>query len=160
MTIEKTSQPYEFLIRWDEEGNVKGQHIQYREIVKDTDTGEIYSDKPTQALPVTESGEFPLGEVLSEVHIAQTKAVETKTQEVATEKKRADDTQKSLDTAVQEKDNERAQKEAKEAECVAHEQQIVTLEARVKELEAEVASLTPQEPPVIDEEAPTTEGAE
>lgn len=127
MSIVKTTQPYEFLIRWDQDGAVSGQHVQYREVVKDTETGEIYSDKPGDALPITEMGDYPLSDVLAEVQILQAAEIETKRQTI-------DVTQQTLATA-------QSDLTASNAECATHIENIATLQTTTSDLAAEINTL-------------------
>ena len=68
MAIEKKTQPYEFLARWDNAGNLSGSHIRYREIIQDVETLEIYAEKVGNPLPVTQDGAYPLSDILDEIH--------------------------------------------------------------------------------------------
>ena len=57
--------PYEFLVRWDETGTLRGAHIVTRSVVT-ADDGTILSDRQNSAQPVSLAGElgFPLGDLL------------------------------------------------------------------------------------------------
>lgn len=54
--IEKKEIPYEFLVRINV-GEISGAHVRRLEVVKDSETGEVYSAKemPAQAIELTES---------------------------------------------------------------------------------------------------------
>lgn len=52
MAIEKRTTPYEYLVRFNADGSIAGQHIKYLERVTDTVTGEVYSEKEGHALSV------------------------------------------------------------------------------------------------------------
>lgn len=127
MSIIKTTQPYEFLIRWNQDGTVSGQHIQYREIVKDTETGEVYSDRPGNALPVTEGGDYPLNDVLSEIQVLQATEIEAKQQTITS-------AQEALGVMTNDRDNKQAERDVKSVECVEHLNEIASLQAQVEAL--------------------------
>ena len=62
--IEKKTVPYEFLVRFNHDGTIKGQHIKYLEVLVDAD--QVLSEKEGDALPVGDGGmllEAALGEV-------------------------------------------------------------------------------------------------
>lgn len=60
----KTSHPYEFLIRWDQQGNLAGAHVVWREVY--TEDGEIITERMSDAQPVAigQAEGFPLASVL------------------------------------------------------------------------------------------------
>lgn len=76
MTIEKTSRPYEFLVRWGGDGTIQGAHIQFIDEVKDGD--EILAAKVGHAQVVSLAGEtgFPLADVLTELHCSALAAMD------------------------------------------------------------------------------------
>lgn len=49
--IEVIQQPYEFLVRIND-GEVSGAHVRRLEVVKNTETGEVYSEKELPAEPI------------------------------------------------------------------------------------------------------------
>lgn len=53
MSIEKITVPYEFLFRMSESGEIAGMHRRDLEIVRDTETGKIYSATELPPEPVT-----------------------------------------------------------------------------------------------------------
>lgn len=54
MTLEKITQPYEILIRFDADGKVSGAHFKQIETIKDGD--EIINKKETMAEPIEIGG--------------------------------------------------------------------------------------------------------
>lgn len=65
--MQTTKQPYELLIRWDQEGALSGAHVQHRYIIRDGD--KVISESLSDAEPLALDG-FPLGDVLGEAQIA------------------------------------------------------------------------------------------
>lgn len=51
MSINKIVQPYEFLVRIND-GEISGAHVRRLEVVKDTETGEVFSAKELPAEPI------------------------------------------------------------------------------------------------------------
>lgn len=49
--IEVIQQPYEFLVRINN-GEISGAHVRRLEVVKNTETGEVYSEKELPAEPI------------------------------------------------------------------------------------------------------------
>jgi hypothetical protein len=103
VSIEKKKVPYEFLVRWDTDGNVTGQHVQYREVIYDTVTSEIYSDKPGNALPVTDAGAYPLQDVLTEIQASQAINIQTLQDNLAIEVSAKDTLESEKATLMSEK---------------------------------------------------------
>ena len=66
MAITKTTQPYEFLVRW-RDGAISGAHIRFLETV--LEDGVVLAQKEGNAMPVSLAGEagYPLADVLSAV---------------------------------------------------------------------------------------------
>ena len=66
MAITKTTQPYEFLVRW-RDGAISGAHIRFLETV--LEDGVVLAQKEGNAMPVSLSGEvgYPLADVLTAV---------------------------------------------------------------------------------------------
>jgi 16S rRNA G527 N7-methylase RsmG len=64
MNAEK--QPYELLVRWDENGALKGAHVQWRYIVRD-ESGAIVSESvtPSEAVDIGAGKGFPLADILN-----------------------------------------------------------------------------------------------
>ena len=52
MAIKKERYPYEYLVRFNPDGSVRGQHIRYLDKVYDDETGEVYAEKESDALSV------------------------------------------------------------------------------------------------------------
>lgn len=90
MTIEKHSHPYEYLVRFNPDGTVRGQHIKYLEVVADTETNEVFAEKEGDALSVgDEQSAVMLEAALGKVNAALAKAEETeRTAKLAAETKR------------------------------------------------------------------------
>lgn len=63
--METTKQPYEFLVRWDQDGNLQGAHIQYRYVVRGDD-GAVITETLGPAEPVA-AGAFNKGFPLKDV---------------------------------------------------------------------------------------------
>ena len=66
MAITKTTQPYEFLVRW-RDGAISGAHIRFLETI--LEDGVVLAQKEGNAMPVSLAGEagYPLADVLSAV---------------------------------------------------------------------------------------------
>ena len=66
MAITKTTQPYEFLVRW-RDGAISGTHIRFLETI--LEDGVVLAQKEGNAMPVSLAGEagYPLADVLSAV---------------------------------------------------------------------------------------------
>jgi hypothetical protein len=62
--MQTTKHPYELLIRWDQQGQLAGAHVQYRYVIKDSD--QIIGESVGQAEPLT-IGDFPLTDLLNQV---------------------------------------------------------------------------------------------
>ena len=70
--MSKTTNPYEFLVRWDSEtGLIKGCHVKMITTHIDDETGGIIAVKESDAMPVAWAQEngFPLDQVLQVIHI-------------------------------------------------------------------------------------------
>jgi hypothetical protein len=67
MTIQKTTTPYEFLIRWGKDGSISGAHVKWLDTVRDDDT--IISEKEGVAIPVSLAGEagYPIGDIFAAI---------------------------------------------------------------------------------------------
>ena len=66
MAITKTTQPYEFLVRW-RDGAISGAHIRFLETI--LEDGVVLAQKEGNAMPVSLSGEvgYPIADVLTAV---------------------------------------------------------------------------------------------
>jgi len=70
--MSKTTNPYEFLVRWDSDtGLIKGCHVKMITTHIDDETGEIIAVKESDAMPVAwaQDNGFPLDQVLQVIHI-------------------------------------------------------------------------------------------
>lgn len=77
MAIVKESRPYEYLVRFDNQGNVRGQHIKYIERVYDDQTGEVYAEREAEVLPVgAEAAQIPLQTALGDTFAQAAKATQ------------------------------------------------------------------------------------
>lgn len=66
--------PYEFLVRWDENGTIKGSHVGWLDtVLKD---GVVLTQTPTNVEAVG-VGEFPLADVLSQLQIDALKEIDS-----------------------------------------------------------------------------------
>ncbi|PWC40465.1 hypothetical protein [Azospirillum sp. TSO35-2] len=63
--------PYEFLVRWDQQGNLAGAHAQFRYVTTD-EAGTVIGEFVGPAEPVVVAGAngFPLAAVLTQEQIA------------------------------------------------------------------------------------------
>lgn len=75
MSIEKREVPYEYLVRFNADGTVRGQHLRNLIQVYDTETNEIYSEKEGPALPV-HAAAIPVDVAVGEIAAALAKAEE------------------------------------------------------------------------------------
>jgi len=76
MAYSETKTPYEFLIRWDNNGVIQGAHIAFLEtVLKD---GEVVTQTQSTVESVEIAGQlgFPLADVLSQIHIDALKQVD------------------------------------------------------------------------------------
>ncbi|KAA0593711.1 hypothetical protein J2848_006741 [Azospirillum lipoferum] len=66
-----TKLPYEFLVRWDQQGNLAGAHVQFRFVTTD-ESGTVIGEFVGPAEPVAAAGAngFPLAAVLTQEQIA------------------------------------------------------------------------------------------
>jgi hypothetical protein len=74
--ISKVKRPYEFLVRWGDNGEIAGAHVQFIEQV--IEDGQVIASKIGDALPVSLAGEhgFPLAELLDQKHIIALETIE------------------------------------------------------------------------------------
>lgn len=73
--IEKKT-PYEFLVRWDEVGNIKGSHVAWLNTVyKDT---EILSQTPLiESVEIANNTGYPLNDIIELIHIDALKEIDS-----------------------------------------------------------------------------------
>ena len=77
MAIVRVQVPYEYLTRFNADGTVRGQHIKYLDKVYDDATGEVFSERELDALPVgDENSAVLLDAALGQVNAALAKAEE------------------------------------------------------------------------------------
>jgi hypothetical protein len=75
MAIIKQQFPYEYLVRFNTDGSVRGQHIKYLDRVYDDQTNEVYAEKEGSALSVgDEQSAVMLDAALGQVTAALAKA--------------------------------------------------------------------------------------
>ena len=70
--MSKTTNPYEFLVRWDATTKqIKGCHVKMITTHIDDETGEIIAVKESDAMPVAwaQDNGFPLDQVLKTIHV-------------------------------------------------------------------------------------------
>lgn len=110
----ETKQPYEFLVRWDANGNLSGAHIGFRNVV--TRDGQPFTETIDPVMPVSMAGGsgFPLADVLSQLQ--------------------AD--------AIVRGDALQADLAAKNAELKASQDQVTALQADLAAKQAEIDALT------------------
>lgn len=78
MAIVKEQYPYEYLVRFNPDGTVRGQHIKYLDRVYDNVTNEIYAEKEGDALSVGDAtAAVMLDNAIGAVNAALAKAEET-----------------------------------------------------------------------------------
>ena len=75
-TFLETKTPYEFLIRWDNNGVIQGAHIAFLETV--LKNGEVITQTQSSVESVEIAGQlgFPLSDVLSQIQIDALKQIE------------------------------------------------------------------------------------
>jgi hypothetical protein len=73
-----TKRPYELLIRWDQQGQLAGAHVQYRYVIQDD--GQVVGESVGKAEPLS-LGEFPLADLLNEAQQAALAQVQALTAE-------------------------------------------------------------------------------
>lgn len=74
-------QPYEFLVRF-KDNKISGSHIQQIEYVYEGNKELFHHIHDPQ--PVTENGDFPLKDILDQIHIAALATIEILNKEIAT----------------------------------------------------------------------------
>lgn len=76
MAFAESKTPYELLVRWNKDGTVSGAHVQFLESL--TKDGVLIYEKVGDAIPVSMAGDadFPLSDILSDVHISALKTAE------------------------------------------------------------------------------------
>ena len=70
--MSKTTNPYEFLVRWDSmTGQIKGCHVKTVTTHIDDETNEVIAVKESEAMPVAwaQDNGFPLDQVLQAIHV-------------------------------------------------------------------------------------------
>jgi hypothetical protein len=124
MAIIKQQYPYEYLVRFNADGTVRGQHIKYLDKVFDEETGEVYAEKEGDALSVgDEQSAVMLDTALTEVAAGLARAEESR-------RKEADQGRQEL---AAEKAAHKAEIEArKAAEAAAEQLSQVLAEERTK----------------------------
>lgn len=131
MAFEERTRPYEFLVRWGENGAVQGAHVALiTEIVKD---GVVVSATAGHAQAVSLAGEagFPISEVLDAVHVGALAALDQANQTIDTLKQQALEAARDADVRVTTAEND-----AKAAQSEAQ-----SLSVQVAQLNAELAKL-------------------
>jgi hypothetical protein len=86
----ETRTPYEFLVRWNQEGGIQGAHVAWLDaVLKD---GEVINQKPTnvESVAIGLQEGYPLDDILSQVTIDLIAEVETLKIEIATLKSEID----------------------------------------------------------------------
>jgi 16S rRNA G527 N7-methylase RsmG len=81
--MQAVKQPYELLVRWDQDGTLTGAHVQWRHVFKDDD-GAIVGETVAAAEPVDiGAGKgFPLADVLDAVQADSLVALSTANAEI------------------------------------------------------------------------------
>ena len=125
--MSKTTNPYEFLVRWDAATKqIKGCHVKMITTHIDDETGEIIAVKESDAMPVAwaQDNGFPLAQVLQAIQVDA----------LATAQK----SQADKDTLVEDISNER---KALNADKNALSIEIESLKTTVSERDAEIESI-------------------
>lgn len=63
--MQTLKQPYEVLVRWDQDGRLQGAQVQYRYVIKDSD--QIVGESVSGPEPVTVGVDFPLSDIMTQV---------------------------------------------------------------------------------------------
>jgi len=98
----ETRTPYEFLIRWDNNGVIQGAHIAFLDtVLKD---GEIVTQTQSsvESVAIGEQVGFPLADVLSQLQIDALKQVDVLNAEIVSLKAEKDDLAKINEALVAE----------------------------------------------------------
>ena len=92
--MQATKQPYELLVRWDQDGKLLGAHVLWRLVIRDEE-GKIAGESVTGAEPVDIGGGkgFPMQDILSRAQAdalaefgnAQARVAELESQKAALE---------------------------------------------------------------------------
>ena len=107
MAIEKREFPYEFLVRFNPDGTVRGQHFKRLEQYVDTATGDVITEREGDAIPVGDAeSAVPLQTALRDVGARLARAEEV-------ERRRRERAEQARDDAEQAKQKAMAQTEAK-----------------------------------------------
>ena len=131
MAFEERTRPYEFLVRWGENGAIQGAHVALiTEILKD---GAVVSAQAGYAQPVSLAGEvgFPIAEVLDAVHVGALAALDLANQTIAELKQQALELARDTDAKVTTAENDLAQARS----------DAQSLSVRVAQLSAEIEKL-------------------
>lgn len=62
--METSKHPYEFLVRWDQQGMLSGAHVIWRYVMRDGDVIVTESLSLAEPVAVGLSGGFPLADIL------------------------------------------------------------------------------------------------
>lgn len=81
MTIEKVTLPYEIMFRLADTGSVSGCHRRDIEVVRDSETGEVYSAKELDPQPI--SGGNEMDAVLGQINSSLAQSLAEKDIELA-----------------------------------------------------------------------------
>jgi len=98
----ETRKPYEFLIRWNNDGVIQGAHIAFLDtVLKD---GEIINQTQSsvESVAIAEQVGFPLADVLSQLQIDALKQVDVLNSEIVALKAEKDDLAKINEALVAE----------------------------------------------------------
>ena len=111
MAIKKITRPYEFLVRWGDDGAVSGAHVQFLEEVREN--GAVLASKVGDALPVSMAGGagFPLADVLAAVHAGAISASEAATARERAALRRVRELESEVATLTAQRDKLTAQRD-------------------------------------------------
>lgn len=97
MALTVSDQPYEFLARWDQTGNLVGAHIQRRFVTRNGDTIVAEAVGQPQPVALDGNGDFPLADIMTEVQVGAIAQANALTAQVT-------EAQTALATAIAERD--------------------------------------------------------
>jgi len=101
----ETRKPYEFLIRWNNDGIIQGAHIAFLDtVLKD---GEIINQTQSsvESVAIGEQIGFPLADVLSQLQIDALKQIDVLNAEIVALKAEKDDLAKINEALVSENES-------------------------------------------------------
>lgn len=141
MEIKKNKVPYEFLVRFNDLGELKGAHVGFMTVISEGSVILSRNIENVQPVAVGEVLGFPLAEILDIIQIEALKSVELKTLELAQSNTQIQSLKAEKSALITEKQSLIQNLSAKETEISILKQKISDLEARNSTAKEEVPPL-------------------